>query len=254
MRLQVVFKVERVPLLYRNAFMSFLKEVLQATPSGERRFHALFFYGHRKNKAPKPFCFAVRFAHDRERFAQEQEWLYLTSPLFLYFSVFEAGLLVDFYNGLLQETVYPFCKGEFVLPRPVRILPLREKKILKDEVRFRTLAPVLIEDDSQKPLLPDEDPQAFLRELNYYADAMLLGVRGKGLAQELGFEPLKIRKEVVKHAIREGERESRVYTFTCFSGEFLLRGDPQDLYDIQVLGLGRRRAQGFGMLEVVGSG
>ncbi len=150
--------------------------------------------------------------------------------------------------------IYPFCKGEFVLPRPVNILPLREKKILKDEVRFRTLTPILIEDASQKSLLPEEGPQAFLRELNYYANAMLSGVRGRGLVRELGFEPLRLRKEVVKHAIREGEQESRVYTFTCFSGEFLLRGDPQDLYGIQILGLGRRRSQGFGMLEVVGNG
>jgi len=234
--------------------MSFLKEVLQATPSGERRFPVLFFYDQRKNKAPKPFGFAVRFTHDKERFAKEQEWLYFTSPLFLYLSVFEAGPFIDFYNGFLQEPIYPFLKEEFVLPRPVSILPLREKKILKEGARFRTLSPILIEDASQKPILPEEDPQAFLRELNYYADTMLSGVRGRGFLRELGFEPLRLRKEVVKHAIKKGEKESRVYTFTCFSGEFLIRGDPQDLYDIQILGLGRRRAQGFGMLEVVGNG
>lgn len=69
MRLQIQFKVEKVPLLYRNAFMSFFKEALRATPSGEQRFVKLFrFDRQRSNKMLKPFCFAVRFIHDRESF------------------------------------------------------------------------------------------------------------------------------------------------------------------------------------------
>lgn len=253
MRLQIVFKVERVPLLYRNAFMSFLKEILQSTPSGRRRFRSLFYYGQsQNNKAPKPFCFAVRFLHDKERFVKDKDWFYLTSPLSLYLSVADLGLSVDFYNGLLQKSVYPFQKGEFVLPPPVNIVPLRERPISGREVLFRTLAPVLVENASGKPLLPQDNLQSFTEELNHCVHAMLLGVRGRGLQEKLSFEPVNLRKEVVKHAIRERDEESRVYTFTCFSGKFLLQGDPEDLKDIQVLGLGRRRSQGFGMVEVIG--
>lgn len=142
LRLQVVFKVERVPLLYRNVFMSFLKEVLRSTPSGERRFRSLFYYGqNQNNKAPKPFCFAVRFLHDKERFAKDKEWFYLTSPLSLYPSVADLRLFVDFYNGLLQKSVYPFQRGEFVLPSPTDLIPLRERPVSGREVFFRTPCP-----------------------------------------------------------------------------------------------------------------
>jgi len=250
LRLRVQFEVERVPLLYRNCFMSFFKEALRSSSSGENRYRRLFHYDDRRNnKAPKPFCFAVRFLCRPEDFRKDDGWLTLRSPLALYFSTSDPGLLIDFYNGVVNRDLYPFVKGEFTLPYPKSVMPLREKPITGDEVHFRTLSPILIEDASGKPLLPDSP--GFLRELNYQTDALLWGVRGRGLHRELAFKPLAIRKEVVKHAVRERNETSRVYTFTCFSGHFLLQGDPEDLRDIQVLGLGRRRSQGFGMVEVV---
>ncbi|MCS7232055.1 MAG: CRISPR-associated endoribonuclease Cas6, partial [Elusimicrobiota bacterium] len=42
-----------------------------------------------------------------------------------------------------------------------------------------------------------------------------------------------------------------LYTFTCFSGVFELSGNPEDLDYLQKIGIGLRRAQGFGMVEVV---
>ncbi|BER91813.1 MAG: CRISPR-associated endoribonuclease Cas6 [Candidatus Atribacteria bacterium] len=252
MRLRVQFAIERVPLLYRNAFMSFLKEALKATPSGSHRFFRLFHFDQkRSNKAPKPFCFAVRFVHDLKSFQENKEWFVLKSPLSLYFSTVDPSLLVDFYNGVISKQIYPFEKGEFSIPYPEVVVPLREKRITGNTVMFRTLSPVLIEDAQGKPLLPDRDGERFAREFNYYADALLWGIRGNGLREKLVFQPFRIKKEVVKHAIREREETSRIYTFTCFSGQFVLRGNPADLEYIQALGIGRRRSQGFGMLEVV---
>lgn len=252
MRLQIQFKVEKVPLLYRNAFMSFFKEALRATPSGEQRFVRLFHFDRqRSNKMPKPFCFAVRFVHDRESFQEDKDWFILKSPLAFYFSTSDMELLVDFYNGVIDRSIYPFSKGDFTLPYPVSIIPIKDRPITQEVALFQTLSPVLIEDSTGKPLLPTSQSQQFLEELNYYANALLRGVRGEGLRKKLDFQPVNIRKEVVKHAIREREETSRVYTFTCFSGRFILQGDPGDLNDIQVLGIGRRRSQGFGMLEVV---
>ena len=253
MRLRIEFQVSRVPLLYRNAFMSYFKEALRASPSGEKRFRKLFHYENHTNKAPKPFCFAARFLHDKARFAEEKDAFTLLSPLQLYFSALDTGLFVDFYNGVINRKIYPFQKGDFTLNYPLSMMFLREKPILKESALFTTLSPILIEDTSHQPLLPsfEGDGERFVKELNYQTDAMLLGIRGEGLRRPLHFQPVHIKKEVVKHAIREREEDSRVYTFTCFSGSFYLEGDPQDLRDIQVLGLGRRRSQGFGMVEVV---
>lgn len=253
MRLRITFQVSRVPLLYRNAFMSYLKEALRSSPSGEKRFQQLFHYENRTNKAPKPFCFAVRFLHDKVRFSEEKDTFTLLSPLHFYFSTSDTALFVDFYNGVINRKIYPFQKGDFTLNYPLSVNFLREKPILRESALFETLSPILIEDASHQPLLPsiDGDGERFVKELNYQTDAMLRGIRGEGLRWPLQFKPVHIKKEVVKHAVREREEDSRVYTFTCFSGSFYLQGDPQDLRDIQVLGLGRRRSQGFGMVEVV---
>lgn len=254
MRLRIQFDVPQVPILYRNAFMSYFKEVLRSSSSGERRFQKLFHYSPQQtNKAPKPFCFAVRFLHVRENQTKEQEYFRLISPLGFYFSTLDPGLFVDFYNGVINRSLYPFQKGDFTLSYPISVLPLLEKPITQDTILFRTLSPILVEDSSHKPVLPlpGLGSERFPDELNYQTNLLLQGTRGEGLRKPLHFEPVHIRKEVVKHAIREKDETSRVYTFTCFSGQFRLSGHPQDLRDIQVLGLGRRRSQGFGMLEVM---
>ncbi|MGC8778737.1 MAG: CRISPR-associated endoribonuclease Cas6 [Candidatus Caldatribacteriaceae bacterium] len=252
MRLRIQFEVAKVPLLYRNAFMSYCKEALRSSPSGEKRFQELFHYrNHRTNKAPKPFCFAVRFLHVRESFEREKECFTLISPLGFYFSTLDPGLFVDFYNGVINRSLYPFQKGDFTLNYPISTTFLPERPITRDTALFQTLSPILIEDSCGKPLLPLSDTEKFIQELNYQTNVLLQGTRGESLKRELLFQPIAVRKEVVKHAIRERDETSRVYTFTCFSGQFLLQGHPQDLRDIQVLGLGRRRSQGFGMVEVV---
>ncbi len=257
MRLQIQFQVDRVPIEYRNAFMSYIKEILQATSLGEYSYFPLFYYDNtHRNKAPKPYCFAVRFVPDKKRFSEDKEWLYPLTPLAFYFSTSDFRLLVDVYNGAIQKEMYPFNyqKEKLILDYPKFITLLKDKPIHKNCVHFRTLSPILIEDSQGKPHLPDSDFSLFLKELNYQTDIMLSGVRGKGLICDLQFQPVKLRKEVVKHTVRERNEIPKQYTFTCFSGNFMLYGNPLDLEDIQKLGLGLRRGQGFGMLEVVGSG
>jgi CRISPR-associated endoribonuclease Cas6 len=257
LRLRIQYQVDRVSICYRNAFMSYIKEILQATSLVEYRYLPLFYFDDtRHNKAPKPYCFAVRFIPDKKRFSEYKEWLYPLTPLTFYFSTSDLRLLVDVYNGAIQKEIYPYNyqKGMLNLDYPKFITLLKDKPIYNNCVHFRTLSPILIEDSQGKPHLPDKDFSIFLKELNYQTDIMLSGVRGKGLICDLQFQPVKLRKEVVKHTIRERNEIPKLYTFTCFSGDFMLYGDPLDLEDIQKLGLGLRRGQGFGMLEVVGGG
>jgi len=259
LRVRIQYEISQVPVYYRNLFMSLLKEALQATPIGQEYFSRLFsFDGNRANKAPKPFCFAVRFLHNRDRFAQTKTTFVLTSPLTLYLSTPDPALLITLYNGLISPRIYPCKWKEVELKRPRSVVLLPEKPIRSEAVVCRTLSPILVEDKHGKPLLPpfkagarNGESQRFLRELNYLADKVLQGVRGWGLQKELDFRPVALRKEVVKHLVREKGETQRLYTFTCFAGRFVLRGHPEDLEWIQQLGLGLRRAQGFGMVEVI---
>ena len=52
-------------------------------------------------------------------------------------------------------------------------------------------------------------------------------------------------------AFRENTNKPFYYV-NSYAGKFVLEGDIADLKDVYVLGLGFKRNQGFGMIEVVG--
>ena len=262
MRLKVIYEGDILPVDYRNYFMKLIKDALSTTELGKEYLEKLYHYDDRTNKAPKPFCFAVRFQHDKEEFKKDKEILYLKSPVEFFVSSIDMGFIVDLYNGLLSKRLYPFKVGDGMISQMKNVVLLREKEINENQVFFKTSAPILMEDKNKEPLLPiDEDGNLlsssderfvyFLREFNYISDSILKGVRGMGIKEMINFKPIKIRKEVVKHRVREKNTEPKIYTFTCFSGTFELSGDPEDLRDLYMLGIGLRRAQGFGMVEVV---
>lgn len=267
MRIKAILEGDILPIDYRSHFMSFIKEALKVTDLGKEYFEKLYKYEEegeiRNNKAGKPFCFAVRFLHDKEEFKKEKDILYIKSPIEFYISTVDPGFLVALYNGLLSKRLYPFKMGDGGISKRRNIILLRERKIKENKVVFKTLSPILIEDKNDKPLLPinlednqplfeeSEDFVHFLREFNYTSDTILRSVRGEGLKERLDFKPIKLRKEVVKHRVREKNVEPKLYTFTCFSGIFELSGDVEDLNYLYQLGLGLRRAQGFGMVEVL---
>jgi len=260
MRFKILYDIDRLPVYYRNVFMSLIKESLKTSELGRNYLKDLFEYREdeilRVNKSPRPFSFAVRFSFDKERFKTKKDEFYLNGPAELYISSIDPAFLITLYNGLINSNIYPFNYNNEVIFNRGRVIFLNEKQINQSTVRFRTLSPILIEDKDGKPLLPgleeDNNYKLFHRELNFITDSILKGLRGGiGLREELKFIPISIRKEVIKHKIREKNEIERLYTFTCFSGTFDLSGEPGDLESIYKAGIGLRRAQGFGMVEVV---
>ena len=266
MRFKVILEGDILPIDYRNHFMSFIKEALKVSDLGKEYLENLYKYEEggeiKNNKSGKPFCFAVRFLHDKEEFKKDKNIFYIKSDIEFYISSTDIGFIVALYNGLLSKRLYPFKMGEGEIQKRKSIVLLREKNIKENKVIFKTLSPILIEDKNDKPLLPisledgsplfeeSEDFVYFLREFNYISDTILRSLRGYGLKEKLDFKPVKLRKEVVKHRIREKNIDPKLYTFTCFSGSFELYGDKEDLNYLYQLGFGLRRAQGFGMVEV----
>lgn len=266
MRLKIIYDVDILPLDYRNYFMKLIKDALSLNELGRYYLNKLYYYGEdfkeKSNKAPKPFCFTVRFQHDKEEFKKDKTIFYLKTPVEFYVSSVDKEFLVTLYNGLINKKLYPFKAGDGLIKKVESVLLLREKKINKNKAIFKTLAPILIENKDDEPLLPiDEDGNNlessdirfvyFLKEFNFITDSILKGIRGEGIKERIEFKPIRVRKEVVKHRIREKNEDPKIYTFTCFSGIFELSGSPEDLNYIYQLGIGLRRAQGFGMVEVI---
>ena len=270
MRLQINFKTKVLPVYYRNLFISLIKQAIKNVDTDY--FNQLYHYGSKNNKAPKPFCFAGRFLFDRERFKENKGLFYPHGDVHLYLSSPDPAFIARLYNGLLGIKTFPY--QNFELERG-KIIMLNERNISENAVTFKTLSPILIEkveNGKERPILPidkktrqplpedNSDFKCFLKELNYIGDKTLAGVKSalaietdeKGLKEELNFIPLKLRKEVIRHKVRERNKAEKIYTFTCFSGQFKLIGHPEDLKLLYQLGIGLRRAQGFGMVEVLG--
>ncbi|MFN3406452.1 MAG: CRISPR-associated endoribonuclease Cas6 [Caldimicrobium sp.] len=264
MRLKALVQAHKIPIIYRHRFLSLIKEALiLADPMYKQIFYEDKVY----TKKPKPFTFCVLFPKGTERIKErfllndhyevEDYVFYPPESSFISFIISSSDyeFLMHLYNGLLKIKSFPFS-GEINLVIKKILYPV-QREIHESEVILKTLSPILIEDEEEKPVLKgDEFPfEKFNREFNIIHDKKLKDLRGEGLKEELRFEPLpnKWRKQVVKHALGKlSSNLGKPYgVFTCFEGQFKLSGHPEDINMLYKIGLGLRTAQGFGMVEVV---
>ncbi len=271
MRIRVSFKIEKLPILYRHRIMALIKESLsQSSPEYKE-----FLYPDKKSeysKRVKPFTFSVVIPsaceRRKERFLVDEnteiEDIVFYFPgnlsLFLFISSCDYEFIVNLYNGLLQIKKFDFDNLNNIEMTFERVFLLNEKKINDDEVIFRTNSPVLIEDKKGKPMLPEKSNLTeFTEQFNIIHGKILQdlreknGIKGRGLCRTMEFEPVNIKKQVVKHTLKGfREKTGKPYMIlTAFSGCFKLRGDTEDLRILYQSGVGLRTGQGFGMVEVV---
>ncbi|MCX7942471.1 MAG: hypothetical protein N2516_05170, partial [Dictyoglomaceae bacterium] len=78
--------------------MKLIKDALNLSEEGKEYLDRLYHYEkdniEKTNKAPKPFCFAIRFQHDKEEFKKEKNIFYLKSPVEFYISSLDINFLV----------------------------------------------------------------------------------------------------------------------------------------------------------------
>lgn len=272
MRIKIILKTHKLPVLYRHRFMALIKEALGESDAGYKQY----LYPARdscKSKQAKPFAFNVVIPSDRaakkEKIAIDNEFevedtvFYFSPDSFLSFYVSSSDyqFMVNLYNGLLKVKEFEF--GNKIILKLEKVFLLNEREIRGDEVIFRTNSPVLIEDRDGKPILPFQissavSPQSFNDHFNEIHDRILSdlrgvnGKKGQGLQRKMEFIPLNLKKQVVKHTIRDfREKTGKPYmTLTTFRGCFTLKGDPRDLQTLYQVGIGLRTGQGFGMVEV----
>lgn len=244
MRLKCEFKTEKIPVAYQFMFVSLIKEALKI--SNEDYYQKLYFYdGDKKNKKSKNFCFSVYISG----FKKEDNIFKVEDKVILYISSPDYEFAFNLYNGLLKMGNFSY-KKEYKLTKK-NITLIKEKSINSKEVIFNALSPICIKDIDNKPL--DINEIEFLKELNYITDKILKNYRGYGLNKKLQFIPLKMKKRVVKEYIKNFENNTgkKDYYINGYMGIFKLIGDIEDLKDIYNLGLGFKRSQGFGMIEVL---
>ncbi len=243
MRLRINLYAKIIPILYRHRILALIKEGLR---NSDNRYKEKLY--NKDTKTPKPFCFHLSIPSPRnlkdEHFVYERE-----RQLSLIISTFDYEFLMYLYNGLLNIRTFDFEKGNTFRIGKIWLMPKRE--IREDEVVFKTLSPISIEDRDGKPLLPDEDLQKFNKEFYEIHQRIFKSLIGRKPRKKFQFEPIKIKKQVVKHKVSEfvSKTGKDKMMITCFEGVFKLKGDKEDLQFLYDNGIGLRTSQGFGMVE-----
>ena len=231
MRLQVVYNLDnqKLSVEYRRAFASLLKEAIkQASPICFDRYYS-------RLHTLKPFTFSLFFP---DLTGKDGDDFDVGSKVILYFSTSSRDLIAYVYNGILKIHEYPIFENKaklcsvFLRPRIT---------ITKDRVKFKTMAPVLVNTKGNPNwyLLPGE--KRFEEGLNFSVREICRAFLELPEAA-VEFLPIEIRRKVVRHYNMHMQG---------FVGIFELRGRPEVLNLLYQVGLGMRRSQGFGMLEVV---
>ena len=243
MRIRCEYKTEKLPLAYNMMFLSLVKESLKK--SDEDYLRKLYFYKEDKvNKKPKNFCFSVYL----KGFVKKQDIFEINDRIIFNISSPDYEFMLKVYNGLLNFGTFRYKDYKI---NKVRINLLKEKVINRPYAVFSTMSPICIKNKQGKMISIDDVD--YEKELNYIASKSLEGFRGYGLAESLKFSPIFMKKKVVKEDIRNFRENTNksYYYVNSYGGTFKLQGNIKDLNDLYMLGIGFKRGQGFGMLEVI---
>ncbi|ERM91452.1 CRISPR-associated protein Cas6 [Caldanaerobacter subterraneus subsp. yonseiensis KB-1] len=246
-------EIFELPIYYRTFFMSFIKEAL--SEYNQEYFKKLYWWEGKKNKWQKPFVFAVNLFN--MNFTTDNKVLF-RGDIVLNLSTSDYEFFINIYNSLINNPLYPYNLTETYKIKLKRTYLVKEPEEFNTTMAFKTFSPILIEkkeEDKKMPVLPFDE--RFEEVFNDVVDFEIRNIRllrgqNKGLQKKLTFKPINIKKTVIKHRISEFiENTKKDYMYlTGFSGLFELSGDPEDLRELYLNGIGFRRGQGFGFIEV----
>ena len=241
MRIECIFKGEKIPVSYQNLFMSVIKGAIEN--SSEEKFKEIYFYGDKKTKQAKNFVFSVFM----EKFKIVGDNFEVNGDIKQIISSPNSELMLYIYNGMLAKRKIKYKGYELILQR---VNLLKENLPTKGEAVFKTLSPIAVK--GKKGAFLNLEDEEYNDALNYISNEMARGFRGYGLKATLEFKEMGMKKQVVKlkHEEFAGLKDQILYVH-AYRGLFRLKGDPEDLALIKQMGLGFRRSGGFGCVQLV---
>lgn len=246
MRISSIFKTDKISKSPNMQVVSLIKESIKQ--SNEELFRDMYLYkNHKKGKKSKDFCCSIYL----KGYQMHDEYIEIKDGgrVIINFSSPDLEFIEDLYNGMIEKKIFNY--KQFSLEKE-KIIMVKEKKIEENIVTFRTLSPIAIK--SKEGRFIDIDDINYQGEMNYIINQTLENYRGYGLKQPIKFIPINMKKVVVKEDIEDFKKitDKKVFYVNSYKGEFKLVGDVEDLNLIYKLGIGFRRNQLFGMVEVIG--
>jgi len=230
----------RISKQYRKKFISLIKQALNSENSDSDIFQK--YYGNKKQNMAKPFTFSVQIPIQG---MEEKEFILGGNCMRFYFSSSDPAFLITVYNGLAGLKDFSPFAGYKIHVRNFYLQ--KDKNFNSDEMVFKTLSPVIVRDINQKKGqgFIGFDNENFQEQLFYSMKNMCLNFISKDYElqkEQVEIMPVKCKTDIINHY--GGEIGT--------SGIFKIKAPKEVLKLIYDAGLGVKRSQGFGMLEVVG--
>jgi CRISPR-associated endoribonuclease Cas6 len=236
MRLSIEFQIEKLPITYNMLFVSLIKETLKK--SNYEYFQKLYDY-----KKSKNFTFAVKM----NDFELKDDNFLIKDKLIFNISSPDNEFIINFYNGMLKMDTPHSGLKKMKIFKPI------DRKINSNEILIKTLSPICVKNRDGKFLKLDD--KNFVEELNYITNICLKNFGDFGLNEKIDLIPVgnQVKNVVVKEKINgfQDKTKKEIMFINAYEGVFLLKGNREDLQVLVDLGLGFRRNQGFGMIEVL---
>lgn len=234
MRYEVCFKLERKEIIndYRRKFISYIKSILEKY-DGEIKDK---FY---KTNSEKDFSFSVYFKS--EKFTEEKIYL-KSNEIKLFISIYSLEDSLYFTNAMLGSIHKKYLVGDNEM-EVIKIRPLQEKKIIKEEVIFKTMSSIAIREKltDKKSWYHDFDEKG-LKVLKKNLVNNLSEKFPVKYLEEISIYPYEIRRTVIKnYGIK----------FPVSMGIFKVEGKKEILDYLYKTGIGSKSSAGFGMVDIL---
>ncbi len=249
----------KIPSDYRKYISSLIKEAFKI--SGDNNF---YFENFEKNKV-KPYTFSTLF-----NIKEFKDNYFILKDNYFYFNFSSADYeyLIRIYNGLLQlkNNFKLFDSDLYVEDFYLRLKP---NYTFGNSAKFKTLSPVLVRcpADGDYYLVPEEIPingkfkyakksdrQSFLNAIKLNIESILkMGVKSKLLDDGVLKEDFKIINYDFKisPALHSSNRSKFKLTLPALKGTIEISANSEIIKFLYDAGIGARRSEGFGMVEVV---
>lgn len=239
MKLVLEFLTEKnkVPLEYRAVFMHFLKSCLNGANDGK------YYDNYYEETKTKNFSFAVFF--DAPKFGEKQIELSSNRVKMLFTTSEELTGLI-FYSSFLEKKRKKLMLKEGNSMILKSITRIAEPEIKNGKIIVKMNSPLVIRNHNRetnrdfyysysRETFEEEALRVIKNQLEQegYRDTYLDG---------LGITPVKCKKVIVKHY--QCNIEASV-------GSFMLEGNPAVLTYLMQAGIGSRKSEGFGMMELL---
>ncbi|NFG26351.1 CRISPR-associated endoribonuclease Cas6 [Clostridium botulinum] len=245
MRFKIVLNAldNKIPIGNRFMICSLLKNAIE---KGDKElFNEIYYFQDKKNKKIKDFTFAI-YLNDYD---VKESYIDVYGDISVTITTPNYNFGIALYNGLLSIKEFNY-KEKYSLAIK-KIILLKENKVKNNEVKCKTLSPIYIKDKDNKPVEIQNDN--FEELINYISDIYLKSYRGYGLREKLKFKPISMKKVVIKEEISRFKEETKKdYIFiNGYKGIFNLMGDIEDLNILLQSGIGFRRSEGFGLIDLI---